>query len=196
MAEDHSETGTLTKRRTMRRLPTFILALALIIPLAAQAAEDVPFPDLTVTGQLSQWDRAYLGVESDTVRIADIEAEFLLLEVFSMYCPICQRDAPRVNEVYEAIQDRGLGDRIKFVGVGTGNTPFEVTFFKDKYNVPFPLFHDQNYTAHKALGELGTPTFYVLRMGGDQPEVLLRKTGEAKDADWLLQTVLKTTGLQ
>lgn len=171
-----------------------ILTALLLMLLAAPTAMAEPFPDLTATGQLTEEHRAYLGVDSDTVRIADIKADFLVVEAFSMYCPICQRDAPRVNLVYDKIQEMGLGDSIKFVGLGQGNTQFEVTFYQRKYEVPFPLFQDQDYVIHKALGELGTPTFYVLKMGGPQPEVLFMKTGEAKDAAWLLDTILKATG--
>src|SRR5690606_15376258 len=88
--------------------------------------------------------RAYLGLQdAKTFSIGDIQTRILLIEVFSMYCPHCQREAPAVNTLYQQIIDRGdLADRIKIIGIGVGNSSFEVGVFQKTYNVPFPLFPD------------------------------------------------------
>ncbi len=75
-----------------------------------------------------------------------------------------------------------------------GNTDYEVGFYQKKYNVPFPIFADEDYTIHKALGEVGTPSFYIVKLGPN-PETLYMKEGELKDKDALLKILKATAGL-
>ena len=58
-----------------------------------------------------------------------------------------------MNELYQAIQKRkDLKNKVKLIGIGTGNTPFEIDFFRKKYEVPFPLFDDEDYAEKYAQG--------------------------------------------
>ena len=48
----------------------------------------------------------------------------VIIQIFSMYCPYCQKDAPHVNKLYEKIAaDRNLKDKMRLVGIGVGNSP-------------------------------------------------------------------------
>jgi len=159
-----------------RILPIFLMILALSGVKAAQAtqaseapvsqpiAEGAPFPDLKLNGNLSADQSAYLGLPAPgkTQRLSKIKAPFVLLEVFSMYCPHCQREAPVINELYNLIAKRGLAGKIKVVGLGAGNSLDEVEIFRVKYDLLFPLFSDPNLTAHQAVGGVGTPYFYLV----------------------------------
>jgi hypothetical protein len=52
---------------------------------------------------------------------------------------------------------------LKLIGVGTGNTAMEVDVFRKKYNVPFPIFPDDNFMIQKAFSNpIRTPTFVVV----------------------------------
>jgi peroxiredoxin len=86
-----------------------------------------------------------------------------------MYCPYCQAEAPNINKLYDLIESNPeLKGRIKLVGVGAGNTPYEVDIFRKKFSVPFPLFADDNFAIQKSSGgrPFRTPTFIVLRKQG------------------------------
>ncbi|MVB33627.1 TlpA family protein disulfide reductase, partial [Vibrio cholerae] len=67
----------------------------------------------------------------------------LVVEVFDMYCTFCQGTAPKVDEVYELNLRSGFGNDVKMIGIGRMNTELEVSTFKDKYRVRFPLFPDK-----------------------------------------------------
>ncbi|QGY39626.1 redoxin domain-containing protein [Pseudodesulfovibrio cashew] len=176
----------------MKRASLFLLAVLVLGATCAYAGD--PFPDLALGGKLDEDQRAYLGVASDSFKLSDIRAEYLFIEAYSMYCPICQRDAPHVNEAFEAIAAADKAGRIRFLGLALGNTPFEVEFYRKKYAVQFPLFGDEDYVIHKALGEVPTPAFYVVKLG-PEPEILFKKVGEAEGTEALLQAIKEHTGI-
>ncbi len=87
-------------------------------------------------------ERSYLGLdENQTFTLEQIGADIVILQIFSMYCPICQREASKINAMYERVtSDSEMSRRIRFIGIGAGNSAFEVDFYKKTYQVPFPLF--------------------------------------------------------
>ncbi len=115
-----------------------------------------------------------------------------------MYCPYCQKEAPVVNELYQIINERpALKDKIKIIGIGVGNNPFEVEVFKNKYNIPFPLFPDASFSIHKSVGEVRTPYFIVIKINVDgSHKILYSKAGSIQDPNQFLDFVLKTSGLK
>lgn len=177
----------------MKRI--YLIAFAALLLVASTAMAGEPFPDLTINGNLSDAQKEYLGVNSDTFKISDIKAEYLFIEGYSMYCPVCQRDAPRINEVFKAVSLMDSKNSIRFIGLALGNTQFEVEFYKKKYTVEYPLFKDEDYTIHKALGEVPTPTFYIVKLG-ETPEIVYLKVGEAGDKDVLLKAIKEAASLK
>jgi thiol-disulfide isomerase/thioredoxin len=144
------------------------LALIPIAPGAAAAPPDKgeSFPAITFPIPKDADDKNYLGLSgSGSFKITQIKAQAVLIEIFSMYCPYCQKDAPGVNELFQAIEnDPELKGRIKIIGLGAGNSAYEVGVYKKTYNVPFPLIPDERFALHKALGETRTPYFLLVRV--------------------------------
>lgn len=144
-------------------------------------------------------EKGYLGLSGDGLfKIPQIKARVVIVEVFSMYCPYCQKDAPGINELHKAIENNPeLKTKIKIIGIGAGNSPYEVGVFKKTYEVPFPLFGDRDFTIHKALGDVRTPYFMVIKINDDRThQIVHSQLGDYQGAGPFLEIVLKASGLK
>jgi peroxiredoxin len=169
-------------------------ALAAECPLE----EDV-MPEITLPVPKQANEKVYLGItDTEHFNISQIKAPLVIIEIFSMYCPFCQKEAPLVNELYELIQSKpALKDKIKIIGIGAGNTQFEVDFFKSEYSIPFPLLPDESFYAHKAVGEVRTPYFFVVHIMPDgSNKVIYSKAGSIQDPENFLELILKKALLE
>ncbi len=175
-----------------------IFAFLLFIPSVAQATDSAGIGERLIRIELPAPEtpgmRDYLGVGSKpTFTMDEIDARVVIVEIFSMYCPHCQREAPRVNRFYDLLQERGTpGAAFKLIGIGVGNTPFEVTYFRTTYGISFPLFADEDFTIHKALGEVKTPYFICLARSADGSfQVVFSRAGGMDDPGVFLNKIMK-----
>ena len=124
-----------------------ILVCLLILPafLAAEVtapAEGGKLPDIRLAIPADTGYQKYLGIKGEgTFSLPQIKASVVIIEIFSMYCPHCQREAPSVNDLFSKIQSsEKLKDKVKLVGIGVGNSPYEVEFQKDLFNTVSAVF--------------------------------------------------------
>ncbi len=180
-------------------IPLLIALMSPATALAQSLQKGGQLPSIVLPVPSNPEERAYLGVSgTGTFKIPQIKADVVLVEIFSMYCPYCQKDAPGINELYDVIQkDPDLRDRIKIIGIGAGNSAFEVETFKKTYHVAFPLFPDKDYVIHQACGEARTPYFIGVKIQRDKShQVFLSQQGGFPGAQPFLQQILKESGLR
>jgi peroxiredoxin len=154
---------------------------------------------LKLTRPTQAGEASYLGLASGqgAFALGQVKASYLLVEVFSMYCTFCQADAPQVNQLFELIKQQKLEAAIKMVGLGAGNSAYEVGVFRKKYNIAFPLLIDPDFSAHQALGQPRTPFFLLLKLGGSgEPQVLFTHLGAIGQPQEFLATLKQKAGLK
>jgi len=157
----------------------------------------LPVINLPIPKSLDEKD--YLGLSGDSLfKIPQIKAKVVIVEIFSMYCPYCQKDAPRINELYQMIENNPeFKTKIKLIGIGAGNSPYEVSVFKKTYAVPFPLFPDKDFVIHKVYGEVRTPYFFAVKINDDGThQVIHSQLGDFQGAESFLELILKASGLK
>ncbi len=182
---------------------TFVIALVSVgVAFAKEAPREMKvnvdvLSGLNLAAPTGSDEKRYLGIQNEkTFKLSDLKADTIMVQIFSMYCPICQAEAPHVNQLFELIQSNPqLKDRVKFLGIGTGNTPFEVDVFRNKYDVKFPLLPDDGFAVQKAFSEnVRTPTFLSLSNKAGNLKLNAMHIGAVKDPGELLQKLLPKGG--
>lgn len=171
--------------------------------VSAQAAKSPPkvgeiLPDFSMAVPGESDARNYLDLSrGGSFKIPQINARVVILEVFSMYCPFCQKEAPNVNRLYQLIEENpNLRGKIKLIGIGAGNSSYEVNIFKTRYGIPFPLFPDSDYSIHGLLGNVRTPYFIAVKINSDGTHrVVYSKLGAFESAESFLRLIIKSAGI-
>ena len=166
------------------------------IPHATAQTDTESLPEVTLTTPDSVDHIKYLGLKSKTgepFTLRDIDADILMIELFSMYCPYCQKAAPVVNELYELLEKKKTPDmKLVIIGIGANNTDLEVDTFRKGFDIPFPMFSDPDLSIYKALAGAGTPTFIGCKRDAENNQLIFfRKSGGFRDAPLFLNNLLR-----
>lgn len=188
-----------------KRLISILTMMLVLIPMTALAASNMPpqvggtLPDMKLLKPADSGELKYLGLSGSGTFLPDqVKAQVLIIQIFSMYCPYCQKDAPNVNRFFSLIENNpNLKGKIKIIGIGAGNSRFEVSTFKKKYKVEFPLVPDADFSLHKIVGEVRTPYFIVVKLNGSKkPEVVYSRLGAHENIEAFLAEVIKRGNVQ
>ena len=157
-------------------------------------------PDFTLATPRDSGERDYLKLSfiSQSFRIPELETQVAIIEIFSMYCPYCQAEAPNVNRLYDIIEGNPrFKGKIKLLGIGVGNSVFEVGVFKKKYKIPLPLFSDKDFKIHGLVGEVRTPYFIGVKINPDgSHRVVYSRLGALGDVNKFLAEIIRLTDLK
>ena len=164
-------------------------------PARADLAPGQLFPNLTLSGTTSDADRAYLGLtHPGPFTLKDIQAKYLLVEIFSDSCPHCILAAPQVNRLFRLIEGNprlrgkeGQPAVLKMMGVGFYGKAAAMEVWRIKCDVPFPLIPDPKAQVGRALDIPGTPTYVVLDQQG---RVLFVQAGEIGSPQNFLRKIM------
>jgi hypothetical protein len=88
-----------------------ILSIGLLFAEITPPKEGGVLPEIALSVPEVPTHQKYLGISKNkkSFGIPEIKAEVVLVEIFSMYSPYCQKDSPVVNELYNKIvQDEKL----------------------------------------------------------------------------------------
>jgi thiol-disulfide isomerase/thioredoxin len=185
-----------------RVIQCVVVGVAVLSSLYAAAAQPPKsgelLPALKLVVPAEPEHRAYLGLSAgDFFEVGQVKADVVIIEIMSMYCPFCQKEAPNLNELYRQIEGNPkLKGRIKLLGIGAGNSSYELKVFREKYQVPFPLTPDRDFQIHGSIGEVRTPYFIGVRIEKGAPRVFYSKLGGFGDPGAFLEEMLRLSGLK
>ena len=135
-------------------------------------------------------DRQYLGLKkSKTFSLSEIPAKLIVLEIFSVYCPHCKKQAGNLNKLYHLVHHNPeISKDIKMISIATGSDRGKAANWKKTLEVPFPVIADPYIEIHKKLGKPGVPLTLVIKNSG---KVMSTHTGVTEDVDELLRSLKK-----
>jgi thiol-disulfide isomerase/thioredoxin len=191
----------------MRRIYLPIVAMSLISLVVCHPtlAANLPpvrggvLPPITLPVPEDPDEREYLGLSgSSPFSIPQIKAKVVVIEIFSLYCSKCQKIAPEVDKLYYLIESNpDLRNKIKLIGIGAGNSRYEVDVFKKTFHTPFPLFSDDDFAIHQALGDVRTPYFIAIKINKDgTQEVVHSELDSFEEARAFLELIITASGLK
>lgn len=126
---------------------------------------------------------AYLGLKGvRTFRLSQVKTKLLVADIFSVYCPVCQNNAPLVNQLFKIIQeDPDLNKNIKMLGISLEKDPSELVVYKQKFEVKFPLVLGPEQAIKKSFKYL--PVLLVLDQNG---KILMSHSGKMETLEPIL----------
>lgn len=134
------------------------------LPSLTQALSlKLPAPSLS-----SDRERLGLDANENEFSLAELDADLLVILVFDMYCHVCHQSAKNMRWVVDQIEGNPGIENYKVIGLGRGDTEFEVQTFRKKLKLNFPAVPDRDKQVTDALGVRRTPGGYIL----------CKKTGE------------------
>jgi len=150
------------------------------LKISQTSDKKTPFPvfELPIPQNFAQ--KNYLGISGwGKFKITQIKSPVIIIGVFSADCPHCRNTVSSVNELYQAIQARpDLKEKIKIIGI-MDSYAHDVNLFRAKYNVPFPLFPEQDSVISQLLGIKYLPKLFGVKNNDDGTmDEFYHKTGE------------------
>jgi peroxiredoxin len=172
-------------------LIAWIFIICACLPSFAEASNletGTVLSKITLNFQADESAREYLGLKNQkTCSLTDIPCKLIILEILSLYCPICHKQAPVMKSICKYIQqDQELSKNVKVIGIGAGNNMKEVGAFKEHFKMHFPVFADHDFSIHKKLGEPRTPATIVINSRG---KVLYVHSGQIEEPDRFKQVL-------
>src|SRR5690606_33027564 len=103
-------------------------------------------------------------LEGDTVSLASLEGQVVLLNLWATWCTPCREETPFLQALYEEHRDRGF--EIVGASMDTGNAAAAVRTFVDEYAVTYTILHDPTMRGMDVYQAIGLPaTFLIDRQG-------------------------------
>lgn len=165
------------------RFRPYTLALLAFAPVFAA----LPTPEDPV-------ERRALGLSAEATEfeLEELKGHRLVLLMFDLYCPACQKSVGNFNRLIEALRAEH-GD-VTVLGIGCGDTAFETQRFVQKFKLGVSAVPDRDRRLGARFDLRKTPTVMLLErvdgalhpiyqysgyFGRDQVEALLQTLSEA-----------------
>ena len=154
-------------------------------------ADGKELPNFRITLRHSAQERQYLGLKEnlEIFSVSEVSAKIILIEIFTINCPSCRKQAPILNNVYKFVEyNDELSSGVKMIGIAVGCDYAELIKWKSSMSIPFPLFPDENYIVWQQLGKPGIPCTILVNAEG---KVLATHFGVTKNEEDLFRQIKK-----
>ncbi len=164
-------------------------------PLARLLEPGDAFPLIFLDQPSAPEEQTYLGLspadKKQKITISDINAELIVIEFMNRYCPSCQAQVPIMNRAFDLIEKQPeLKNKVRLIGIGSGNNDEEIKGFRTEQEIPFPLFQDPEFFAYDAIGDPGgTPFTILVRKIHNRFIVLSTHLGRVSSAEDLVKDI-------
>lgn len=107
---------------------------------------------------------AYPTLAGDTIALADLRGEVVLLNIWASWCGPCVREMPSMQRLYDDLGAEGL--RVVAVSVDAPGAVGDVRAFVDEYDLDFDVLLNPSGGIQNAYGVSGLPTTFLIDREG------------------------------
>ena len=134
--------------------------------------------------------KTYLGITgAKTFFLSQVPSKLLLIEFFDIFCLVCQKGTPTLNQLFRIIQgDQDLAKNIKMIGIALGSDPRDLAIYRQKFKVEFPLFADPQQEIRAGTKIKFVPLIVLVDRNG---KTLLSHAGPIGNVDRFLVDIRK-----
>ncbi len=120
-------------------------------------------------------------IEGESLRLADLRGQAILLNLWATWCPPCRAEMPAIQKMYEEYKEQGL--IVLAVNMTVQDDPSAIQPFVRQYGLTFPILLDSEGVAARQYELRSLPSsFFIDRqgiireivIGGPMSEALLR----------------------
>ena len=137
------------------------LCLALV---AAACGDDAGSNDAEATLSPEAPAFAAATLDGDSVSLAELRGETVLLNVWATWCAPCREEIPELQALHETFGPRGL--RVIGVTVDSRSAAEDVRRFMDQFGMTYEIWWDPDQTAVSAFGAMGVPLTVLIGPDG------------------------------
>ena len=111
-------------------------------------------------------------MEGNPVRLADLQGEVVLLNIWATWCAPCREEMPSMQRLHENLGDEGL--QIIAVSIDApsgsvdagGNPGGDVADFAESFELTFPIWLNPNGDIQRTYRTTGVPESFVIDRNG------------------------------
>ena len=103
-------------------------------------------------------------VAGDTVRLAQLSGDVVLLNVWATWCIPCRVEIPELQALHQELSGRGL--RVVGVSVDEGNSDAQVTDFATHFGMTYTILRDPEERVTQAFAVPGVPASFLIDRKG------------------------------
>jgi len=157
----------------------------LFLSVALTAACEVPAP--STSGQLGEAVPAYgaLTMAGDSLYLADLKGEVVLLNVWATWCIPCRREVPELQALHTELEPRGL--RVLGVSVDASGSDAAIRSFAEEFGMTYTILRDPGEVVSSTFRIQGVPASFLIDRSGT---VVWRHLGPFEQNDSTLRNAL------
>ena len=127
-------------------------------------------------------------LEGRKISLNELKGKVILLNFFSLWCSVCQKQASSFDKMDEVIKNKDL----VFLSVAVEGRQKDLLKYKEKFNVSIPILIDKDGSVAKAYQIKGHhETFFINREGKIVGKTFAQKDWTSASMKNLIQYLLK-----
>jgi peroxiredoxin len=107
---------------------------------------------------------AAVTLDGDSVHLARLRGQVVLLNVWATWCVPCRREVPELQALHTAHSGRGL--RVVGITVDSRGAEEQIRRFVDEFGMTYEVWWDPDQSVMQKLGAIGVPLTVVIDRQG------------------------------